>query len=175
MIRPEPLRETETKAYPLSLEDLRGTPVVLACVPRWTVIAHLDDEIDAIRAQLRRVGAVMVLVAANGAYYLRPHDPLEHLASPGALADEIRLRYGHRPADPPTLYLLDGDGVIRFKHSGVDLSVAHVLTHGLVNANLTFATERYRASVHARKEWGVSSLIAGFDSAAGEVSVSVPH
>ncbi len=110
-------------SHPLYLESLRGQPVVFALVRRWTVRPELSEPVDEMRRHLRRLGAVMVIYAANGAWCLRPEAGVERILHPQSLITEIHGRRHRYPVnDDATIYLFDEDGVVRFHHIDADLS-----------------------------------------------------
>ena len=140
----------------LSLHALRGRHVVLVHAEGWRLHTEPAEVIDAIRAELRGLGAVLVVRGGGAAWCFRPDDDPERLAEGGDVAglDEETNR--------AALVVLDPDGAVRFSRTlapvrGLGASLADALS----TAGRTLAVER-RAPALSRREWLTASLVAGF-------------
>src|SRR5262249_1490601 len=109
------------KGEVLTLSHMRGQPAVLAFADSWTAGAARAEEIDHIRAELRGLGAVLLVVSKGGAFWFRPDDDFERFESAdGVLHDDVRAaarRYGALADDGaviPSLFVLDAEHVVRF-------------------------------------------------------------
>src|SRR6267154_2791577 len=98
---------------PLSSSEARGRPWVLAFARRWT--PGRDDE--AIRAQLRGLGAILFIVSDAGVWSFRPDDDIELSAGPSPRLRreiaELGARCGVAGGDDGVL-VIDGNGIVRF-------------------------------------------------------------
>src|SRR5262249_10500173 len=63
---------------PLSASEPRGRPWVLAFARGWTP----GHDADAIRAQLRGLGAILFVISNAGVWSFRPDDDIELTAGP---------------------------------------------------------------------------------------------
>ena len=80
-----------------ALESFDRQPIVVGFLDRWSPAA--PQELDAIRAELRGLGAVLVVLADDGLFVFRPDDDVERFADrldPKAVAD-TREAFGLRP------------------------------------------------------------------------------
>jgi xanthine dehydrogenase YagT iron-sulfur-binding subunit len=104
----------------ISLETFGGQPVVLAFLSDWDPSRTTDEVCGAARAELRGLGAVLLVAAEESLWCFRPDDELELVASmatgsgPGLLA--LRRRYGVHAATSSALFVIDEAGIIRFAH-----------------------------------------------------------
>ena len=126
-------------------------PRVVALIESWTPAA---EELPQLRAQLRGLGAELAVVASRGAWCLAPDDELAVLDAE-AHAEAVALRAG--PGD--AIYVLDGDGAIRFSHA-TDTVLSATLGQALASAGeAVLATPRFTCT---RREWALMSLCTGF-------------
>jgi xanthine dehydrogenase YagT iron-sulfur-binding subunit len=175
----------------LCLSAMRGRPVVVAFVDGWSPRGDDEDgdgdaETAAIRAELRGLGAVLIVLSDTGAWSFRPDDDVERFAPRSdALAsqiDEAARRYGlSRCASgrrrAPAIFVVDADGIVRFAQSGAarELREARATLAGALGAAgraLTAtapppAPAAGRATdpsplTMSRREWVMTSLVAGF-------------
>ena len=159
------------------LADVGAVPIVLAFAPRWAGEDGPAGSLRAIRAELRGLGAVLVVFSDSGVWSFRPDDEMEQRLPRGPGADVERERaavlYGVAQAGhehPVTVLVLDADGVVRSSHTreldGAS-SPEHILLRALSVAGRGVAargpavppTGRAKLS---RRELVVASLIAGF-------------
>ena len=89
---------------------LLGATTILAFCSRWTSAS------EALRAELRGLGATLVVLTPDGGMRLRPDDPPEQLRPAPALWSAFSA------APPPalTLLLLDPDGEVRLRRSSAE-------------------------------------------------------
>jgi len=143
----------------LSSSEARGRPWVLAFVRRWRPGA--DD--GAIRAQLRGLGAILFIVSNAGVWSFRPDDDVELSAGPSARLrreiSELGARCGVSAGDDG-VFVSDGDGIVRFAltPSG-DLTAT--LAGALDAAGRQLLGLPLRPGI-TRRDWAVTSLVAGF-------------
>jgi xanthine dehydrogenase YagT iron-sulfur-binding subunit len=183
------LRASQGASRPdISLAALRGAPVVIAFVRGWTVDGESAEDLDTIRAQLRGLGAVLIVLSDAGAWWFRPDDPVERFLSPSdALGDavaRIAQSYGLVGVDDwtraPAVFVIDGDGVVRFaqRRSGLDLDFRSSLAGALELAGHAMIAKSSRSlnvladrgsprdppvvGKLSRRDWLLSSLVAGF-------------
>jgi len=159
---------------PVTLERFGGQPVVLVLcsdpLDRDRVAAggraNLrgdDDGLAAVRAELRGLGAVLLLVFDDGALCLGPEDEVWRIGSGDARDAEeraaVRAGYGVPPG-ATGLFVIDGDRRLRFSHveaaprSGTLQTIA-----GALSATGHIDVSRFTLS---RRELVVSSLAAAF-------------
>jgi xanthine dehydrogenase YagT iron-sulfur-binding subunit len=135
---------------------------VLAFAREWAP-AHDRERDAALRAQLRGLGAVMIIAADAGLWWFRPDDDVERLAAPGpALAAELAALAGRYEvaAAHDAVFVVDGAGIVRFTHQRADS-----LADALADALDTAGRERSRGALRhdpSRREWAVMCLVAGF-------------
>jgi len=146
-------------AASLSSSETRGRPWVLAFVRGWTP----GGDADAIRAQLRGLGAILFVVSDAGVWSFRPDDDVELSARPSPRLngeiEDLGARIGVAPGDDG-VFVVDGDGIVRFAHApSADLSAS--LAGALDAAGRQLLASPPRPGV-TRREWAVMSLVAGF-------------
>jgi xanthine dehydrogenase YagT iron-sulfur-binding subunit len=162
----------------ISNTDFGSAPVVLAFERDWALVAGNAAELDAIRAELRGLGAALVVLSRSGIWLFRPDDDLERFAArDGAVEAEIaRLAalYDVQPAADgspvPTLLVLDADGDVRFSHRP-DLDAGgrrSTLAEALAAAGQALVLRPVRHAGHApatllsRRELALASLVGAF-------------
>jgi xanthine dehydrogenase YagT iron-sulfur-binding subunit len=132
---------------------------VLAFVHAWS---PARDALSEIRAELRGLGATMIVLSDAGAWSFAPDDDVE-LWSPrdARLADEVAVAArSFGVADgADAVFVLDDRQVIRFAQRGV---VAVSLATALAAAGQAVTVPRGPALLFSRREWAVTSLVAGF-------------
>ncbi len=155
-------------ASALALRALRGRPVVLAFADTFSIGGANADLLREIRAHLRGLGAVLVVLAKSAVFYFRPDDDVEAFddASP-ELAREVRdiaTAYGCERA-MPALFVVDSEGVVRFARRNVDIQGAGGVEGALVaalDAAGRAVLSPKRSLLLTRREWVVTGLVAGF-------------
>jgi xanthine dehydrogenase YagT iron-sulfur-binding subunit len=161
VFHPDGPREREPAAAPrpLSSSECRGRPWVLAFVRRWAPGA----DARAIRAQLRGLGASLFVISEAGVWSFRPDDDIELSVAPSRrLRREVAAlarRCGVGRRDDGVL-VIDAEGVVRFAHAPAgDLSAT--LAEALDAAGRDLLGLPPRPGI-TRRDWAVSSLVAGF-------------
>ena len=138
-----------------------GEPRVLAFVRSWSAERERPEDLQAIRAQLRGLGAELVILADAGVWSFRPDDAPDRLADyTDRLAGDIAtaaLLYGVRDRRD-AVFVIDDGGVIRFAHR--ELAIG-----GRLAEAIRIASEAVLApqpATFTRREWVASCLAAGF-------------
>ncbi|HEY4180896.1 MAG TPA: (2Fe-2S)-binding protein [Kofleriaceae bacterium] len=116
------------------------------------------------RAQLRGLGATLVIAADAGVWSFAPDDDLERYATDQQTRKAVEdLALYHR-VDPEedAVFVLDGDGSVRFEHlAGGPLPTS--LASALVAANDALLSKPVYARMRFnRREWALTSICAGF-------------
>jgi xanthine dehydrogenase YagT iron-sulfur-binding subunit len=145
------------------------------------VLVFLDDEppagrahdpyLDAIRAELRGLGAVLVVASSEGLWTFRPDDDIEVFASPPDIdardLERAQRAYGLTSISDGSgaLFVIDGEANVRFAH---ELREAEGQALALLSGALAIAGEAlaarespWRASI-SRREVVAGALVAGF-------------
>jgi xanthine dehydrogenase YagT iron-sulfur-binding subunit len=108
----------------LSLEALDRQVALLAFLDGWSPDAAQGDVLADIRAELRGLGAVLVIVSPGGLFLFRPDDDIERFARADEIATDdlaaAQVAFGLRcskgaPASSG-LFLVDEDRAVRFAH-----------------------------------------------------------
>jgi xanthine dehydrogenase YagT iron-sulfur-binding subunit len=138
--------------------------------------AELDDDrpesaaaLRAIRAELRGLGADLIVVAPAGVWSVRADDPVEPLAeATDQLAAEVvqaAARYGVG-AGEDAIFVIDGRGVMRFSHrlerrGAAWSTLADALATAGRAAHAREGLDARQRVLFTRREWTVSCLIVG--------------
>jgi xanthine dehydrogenase YagT iron-sulfur-binding subunit len=150
------------------LERRTRVPHVLAFV-RDGLGGERPIEPAAIRAELRGLGAELVVVSPAGVWRVRADDPLEAVARAGdALAAEVAaasVGYGVRPGDD-AVFVIDGRGVVRFTHriqlrGDVWTRLREALAIAGRGVRARDAHDARQRVLFTRREWAVTCLVAG--------------
>jgi hypothetical protein len=159
---------------PVTLDRFGGQPVVLALSsgPLETSWKNEgdpcrglagDDSLAAVRAELRGLGAVLLLVFDDGALCLGPEDEVWRIGSGDArdAADReaMRARYGVPPG-ATGLFIIDGDRRLRFSY--VEVAPRHGTLHTIAAALSATGPIDVPRFTLSRRELVVSSLAAAF-------------
>ena len=138
-----------------------GEPRVLAFVRDWSAERAAPEDLRAIRAHLRGLGAELIVLADSGVWSFRPDDDLDRVADySDRLAGDIStaaLLYGVRDRRD-AVFVIDEGGVIRFAHRELAMG-------GRLADALAAASEAVLApppATFTRREWVASCLVAGF-------------
>ncbi|HEY4239632.1 MAG TPA: 2Fe-2S iron-sulfur cluster-binding protein [Kofleriaceae bacterium] len=135
-----------------------GQPCVLAIVTDWGEPQRTPAALATLRAQLRGLGAHLIVVGPERAWSLGADDELaDALDDHGAIAE----RYGV-PAGREAVFVIDATGHVRFTH--VVAPDAAPLGDSLASAldaacNATLVS---RPILFTRREWVTTSLVTGF-------------
>lgn len=157
------LRGADGRTLPLP----GGQPRVLAFVRGWTLDRESAGELAAIRAQLRGLGAVMVVLAEVGVWSFRPDDDVELFAArDSAVAKEIRRAERlYKVADAQdAVFVIDVSGVVRFAHAALG-ALGGRLADALTAAGRALSSRPCAGFTCTRREWVLTSLVAGFSLA----------
>jgi hypothetical protein len=151
----------------LSLQAFEGVPLVLALFARNGIIPS-EPALERIRAELRGLGAVMLLAAHDGIRCFRPDDELEWVASASEISrTELAAAFAaygvacDAERGASGLFVVDADQRVRFVLCDAMGAGLDDLARALAEAT----REHYRASHPwqvSRRDLLVSSLVAGF-------------
>jgi xanthine dehydrogenase YagT iron-sulfur-binding subunit len=163
----------------LTLEPFEGQPVVLAFIESWLPRDSGAVTLEALRAELRGLGAVLVALTRDALWCFRPDDEMQVFARRDeidardvlALRERLGMREGRGspgegdPARTLGLFVVDGDHKVRFAHvaavPGADASAATLL-EALSAAGRALSAPRPASVLISRRELVVASLVAGF-------------
>jgi xanthine dehydrogenase YagT iron-sulfur-binding subunit len=165
----------------IALESFDGQPVVLAFVPAWSPGPGEDGATRALRAELRGLGAVLVVVSDDRVWTFRPDDDLELEASgpdlDGRCLATLRARYGLQSdaRDAFGLFVIDGKKTLRFAHlaPASETDPLHTLVEALETAGkklLAGTSDPVRRPCDvrggglSRRELVVASMVSAFAS-----------
>jgi xanthine dehydrogenase YagT iron-sulfur-binding subunit len=150
----------------------RGEPRVLAFAPAWSIERERPEVLQVIRAQLRGLGAELLVLSQGRAWSVRADDPLERLG-PDPIAAEIAAtaaRYGVA-AGGEAVFVIDNRGVVRFTHRpaqplqpvGARLADALAIAGEALRARGAHGNKE--RVLFTRREWSVTCLVVGFATA----------
>lgn len=163
-----------------SLASLVGAPFVIAFVETWDASRTSEAELAKVRAELRGIGATLIVVAEDRAWKIGADDPGEVAAQGGAvyLAQRRQLwrSLSDREMSSPAVFVFDATGTLRF--SFVDRGRGDPLVglrHALSAAGKAMlSAPEPQPPKMTRREWTTLSLVAAFTMALAE-SCSSPH
>ena len=164
----------------LALSGLDGQPTVLAFAEAWE--APSAEDLEQIRAELRALGAFLLIVSKTIVLGFRPDDDRELVESSDDVlrrdAAAVARRYGVADRSgtiTPALLVIDRQGIVRFASTitGDGANLASTLTAALALAGRALYTERIHlptlgekvpasAGTFSRREILVSSVAFGF-------------
>jgi len=163
------LRLRDARGGALSLDLREGETLVVVFADGADLASRPASKagLDPLRAELRGLGASLLIVAEDGLWRFRPDDEIE-LCAPRDTIDatslyELRLRYVV-PTDVLSVFLIDGQGVLRFARaiaSRGDATMA-VLMAALSTAGRALASPPPSRFVVARRDLVVSTLLGAF-------------
>src|SRR5689334_20138676 len=148
----------------LGLSALHGLPKVLAFLDTWDPCGEGAEELASIRAELRGLGAMLIVVSRRDAWSFRPDDDIERFAAGPGLAAAIAEARAAYEVGPQTLaiFVIDEVGLIRFAHLGaVDAEEPALTTLATAVAAAGGAMTAPEGLVINRREWLLTSLVAG--------------
>jgi xanthine dehydrogenase YagT iron-sulfur-binding subunit len=170
----------EKRAVPFSLAigeqrtlrfcDLNGQLVVLALFHCAVALDPSTEVLGHLRAELRGLGAVLVLISRDGVWCFRPDDDIELLAAAGEVSTQelanvfegyglVREREGE--GYDYALYIIDHQQRVRFERRGGPGGGFEELVTAL-RASGRELTAPARPFALSRREALLSSLVAGF-------------
>jgi hypothetical protein len=148
-----------------------GEPVVLAFVDGVDLPAVAASQgptpLDTIRAELRGLGAALVVVSGCAIWRFRPDDDFERCDTEHVSAALLRERFDAAAGDL-SLFLVDGEGKLRFSRAIVrgGTDALETLADALGSAGRALAAaqqaRRTPAVAVGRREIVVTSLLAAF-------------
>jgi len=143
-----------------------GQTVILAFFEACGWLHASEEEYRALRAELRGLGAILVIVSHDGLWSFRPDDDLERCVPRDDLdlaqLDALRERYRVR-AGVPSFFIIDGQSILRGSRqlpADAPPSIA-MLVSALSAAGRAVVTPARDFSV-SRREVVLSSLLAVF-------------
>lgn len=142
---------------------VRGQPRVLAFARDWSIEREPPEHLLALRAQLRGLGAELIVVTIAGAWVFRPDDAVESfgLCSESELA-AATARYGVDGED--AVFVIDARDVVRFAHRPPRLAGATLIDALATAWNALHERDRQNAKqrvLFTRREWSVTCLVVG--------------
>jgi hypothetical protein len=154
----------------LALMPREREPIVLAFLDGWSLRDEQDDAMEALRAELRALGAVLVALTPDALWCFRPNDETQTFATSIELdvddVQTLRARYGlGRERDALGLFVIDCGNTIRFGHvAGAKdfLAQGEVLLAALSAAGRALLVPRPRSGLVSRRELVAACLVVGF-------------
>ncbi len=151
-----------------ALDELGDSPIVVAFLDAFAPGTVPPRELNALRAELRGLGAVLVLFSSSGLFLFRPDDEVERFAELAELElGDVALAYaafGVRPC-VPALFVVErvqGHRLVRFSHAWRSREEASLflLVEALGSAGRAFVAMPKRVRL-SRRELVMTSLLAG--------------
>jgi hypothetical protein len=145
-------------------------PVVLAFLDRWSLSDGDDDSVEAICAELRALGAVVVAITRDTLWSFRPSDEAQSLAKQSELdakeVEALRASYGLGAAGEALgLFVIDGSQTVRFAHVAAAQDFQEhgdVLLAALSAAGRALLVPRPPSGLVSRSELVAACLVVGF-------------
>ncbi len=164
------LRLRGVHASNLTLTPRECEPIVLAFLDGWSLRDEQDEAMEALRAELRALGAVLVALTPEVLWCFRPHDETQTFATSIELDAEdlqaVRASYGlGGKSDALGLFVIDGSNTIRFGHvAGAQdfLEPGEVLLAALSAAGRALLVPRRCSGLVSRRELVATCLVVGF-------------
>jgi xanthine dehydrogenase YagT iron-sulfur-binding subunit len=167
------VRSKAPDAHPHFPRWSRGdAPVVLAFASDWSLDGARAGELDAIRSELRGLGAALVVVSNTGMWSFRPDDDIERFAASDRQVDEEVARlakvYGIERSREgevaEAVFVLDSSGEVRFASRGSPEtgSMHATLASALAAAGRALIAPPPGPITVSRREWVTAVLVAGF-------------
>jgi xanthine dehydrogenase YagT iron-sulfur-binding subunit len=147
----------------------RGEPRVLAFVREGSFerdTAAAPEAVAAIRAQLRGLGAELVVLSRAGIWWMRADDPIEPAEGDVDLAAAAAAEFGVAQ-DEDAVFVIDGRGVVRFMHRPAQRTrpICVALAEALsIAGQALHAREAHGVKerlLFTRREWSVTCLVVG--------------
>jgi xanthine dehydrogenase YagT iron-sulfur-binding subunit len=148
----------------------RGEPRVIAFAHAWSLTHERPEALRAIRAQLRGLGAELLVLSQRGVWSVHADDAAEEIRVAGdRLASEIALaamQYGVREGHD-AVFVIDDRGIVRFAHrpEASMRPVCQALENALarsgdaLHARATYDTKE--RMMFTRREWTATCLVVG--------------
>ncbi len=173
------LRDTAGRALLLDLRDGETLVVAFADGADLFTRAASKAALAPLRAELRGLGASLLVLADDGVWRFRPDDELELRAGREAIDArsmcELRRRYSVQ-SDVLSLFLIDGKGTLRFARSlptAADDALP-TLVDALSTAGRMLTSSPPARALVSRRELVVTSLLGAFAIALAEACHSKP-
>jgi xanthine dehydrogenase YagT iron-sulfur-binding subunit len=151
----------------LLLKTSAGQPLVLVFAGDWTEPNR--EILEGIRAELRGLGAALLIVSKDWLFFFRADDELEAIGqttSVGPSLERLFARHGLSPnvlvSEGMTLALLDGDGGLRFRRTiagPAAVADSLLLALQLAGADVARASRGPRQGQVSRREVVTLSLL----------------
>jgi xanthine dehydrogenase YagT iron-sulfur-binding subunit len=156
-------------------------PLLLAFPSEGSDFVVREAELARIRAELRGLGATLVVVSAESVWQFRPDDDVEHFERrlhAAAEVEKLSALCGIDGSSPPTtesVFLIEPRGGVRLvsRTGPAAGSLAERLLTALSSAGRTVVAESRRPVRISRRECVTSALLAGFALAAGNACAPV--
>jgi xanthine dehydrogenase YagT iron-sulfur-binding subunit len=138
-----------------------GRPRVLAFVRSWAADRTSALELSAMRAELRGLGAELLVYSDTGLWSFGPDDVVEHTRACQPLEVESLAReYAFDPACD-AVFVLDQAGEVRFRHLATG-ALETTLADALTAAGQALVAGAEPPLRFNRREWALTSLCTGF-------------
>jgi xanthine dehydrogenase YagT iron-sulfur-binding subunit len=149
-----------------------GESRVIAFVQDGSFGEASPEAIRTIRAQLRGLGAELVVLSAAGVWSVRADDAVEQVLAGDAIevATAAAIRYGVPPGSD-AVFVIDGRGVVRFAHrparplSPAAQTLADALAIAVEAVHARDAQSAKDRVLFTRREWNVTCLVVGLATA----------
>jgi hypothetical protein len=138
-------------SWSLSSEDFAGAPLVVAFGTSWSSGRERLETLDALRAELRGLGASLIVVTPDEASWVDPYEEVERRpASQVKLTGTLgRLARAPRERSTLELFALDAGGAVRFARSRTGVIwLGEALRESLVPAILSVAPPAQPDELH---------------------------
>jgi xanthine dehydrogenase YagT iron-sulfur-binding subunit len=148
------------------MTTMSGRPHVLAFVKAWDPARERPEDLATIRAQLRGLGAMLVILADAGAWSFRPDDDVERFAASDLRIDdeiaELATRHGIDRRDD-AVFVIDSSNKVRFSYVA-DGALPTTLASALQAAGDALISQPITRPgiTFNRREWVLTSLATGF-------------
>jgi xanthine dehydrogenase YagT iron-sulfur-binding subunit len=125
--------------------------------------------VRAIRAQLRGLGAELIVLSRAGVWWVRADDPVEQIADRDAIAAGVASAaalFGVAERED-AVFVIDGRGIVRFVHRPAQRTrpLCSALAEALsIAAQALHTRDRHGAKqrvLFTRREWSVTCLVVG--------------
>lgn len=168
------------RAGPFDLSSIRlgDAPLILAFSSDWRLCGESAADLGAIRAELRGLGAVLVVLSSAGVWFFRPDDDVERFeltddaidAEIGRLAALYEVPRSFDGTLAPVIFVLDGGGHVRFAmRSPPGAPPMHAtLAEALASAGRQIIAAPAASATVSRREWILGMVVAGFALAFAE-------
>jgi xanthine dehydrogenase YagT iron-sulfur-binding subunit len=153
---------TDARGESFSLHEVRGQPTLVAFASRLDLAPRLDE----LRAELRSLGATLIVVSAQAILLLAPDDDLESVAVAGergvdALFERFGVRRDASGAHPLGLFVVEAGDAILWQHHAASAyadETAELLSALGEAAQLRREASCAAQSLLSRREMMVTSL-----------------